>query len=480
MPTLKAIVVDDDTTRDTRYHALFDQYFDLTIEHSVSKLRCAFFSQFDLIILDAFIGDLKAIELITLFKLTLQPIVIVSSKWVDDVHGNPTSDLLQYARCPNVIRLLSLDGLTTEAADSIYLSYINYVDIDINPLKDDDTLTILHISDMQFGGRTPGSSSNDYAVIATELKKKSLIPKIVAISGDISNSGIKSEYDDAIVWIENLCKKMWGKESLTDEDRERIIHVPGNHDYDLSLTASCEFKYVFTKHRRKTNICFEKCKHINENQRYGFNNYWDFAHRLAGNIPCINRQDQILNINNHFASWNIKFFLMNSVINIDNQNCENALAYTDYSRNEDNAFLPVDKHEGDFTNILLTHNTPNDFGFRNTESGRMSNWCKIRNMIENNKINIMLCGHSHDCNRAYILGDEHGAYSDKLICTDAPTVRLNAASRAEDATRGFNIITLYRENGRAKACAFKKFTIEHAEVKESHDKYERFDLTPIT
>lgn len=56
----------------------------------------------------------------------------------------------------------------------------------------------------------------------------------------------------------NIYKKLWSvQEGLTQRERDRIILVPGNHDYDLSINASELYEFKFGKAKID---CFEKKK----------------------------------------------------------------------------------------------------------------------------------------------------------------------------------------------------------------------------
>lgn len=122
-------------------------------------------------------------------------------------------------------------------------------------------------------------------------------------------------------------------------------------------------------------------------------------------------------------------------------------------------------------NILIMHNPPEDFR-KSTPSGEKS-WNIFQTLVQDNKINLCLYGHTHDFKYAYQLKDNGGDYCKKMVCVPAPTVRLAAASRTEDASRGFNIIEMQKSDSKYKKIVIKNFEIKKASISEvSQDEFE--------
>jgi DNA repair exonuclease SbcCD nuclease subunit len=114
-----------------------------------------------------------------------------------------------------------------------------------------ESLTLLHISDMQFGrnhrfgqlGLHETSEttfdtlfqrlSDDLAL----LEKDSVRPQIIIVSGDLAEIGKKEEFADALELLIQLAERL-------QIPRERIVIVPGNHDINRKLSeayfATCE------------------------------------------------------------------------------------------------------------------------------------------------------------------------------------------------------------------------------------------------
>ena len=105
------------------------------------------------------------------------------------------------------------------------------------------SITILHLSDLQFGknhrfGRlTPEDDKFDTLIqrLCDDLdlmkNDEKLSPDIVAITGDLTQVGKKSEFEDARKFIEELLNHL-------KLHKTRLAMVPGNHDINWNLCES--------------------------------------------------------------------------------------------------------------------------------------------------------------------------------------------------------------------------------------------------
>lgn len=97
-------------------------------------------------------------------------------------------------------------------------------------------LRILHLSDIHFGQEINGERVrhddvreqlvNDLAGLLGASKSLDLI----LINGDIGYSGKKSEYDDAVAWLDRLI-------TVGHCDVTAVLTIPGNHDVDIDLIS---------------------------------------------------------------------------------------------------------------------------------------------------------------------------------------------------------------------------------------------------
>lgn len=458
----KVLIVDDEPNREQAYQNALSELFEITFVSDPDKLPKERYNQYDCYILDESLwGRMTANDLIIDYNITM-PIAIVSGNWMSD--GNPSPNIIKYNIHKNVFILLTYDSLTQNMGKEIKYKYMQARRLCLEGKGLTSTVNILHLSDTQFGGPVSGDTSNDYLTIAKKLKELSCIPDIIVISGDISEQGKKDHYLAAANWIEGLAKDVWSDENLSDEMRTRILLVPGNHDYDLAITAACNFNYVFSKDRGDNPSEYRR----EENADYrhlGFYNYWEFENSVLRKAPDQKFSAPLLSEVTHFEPWGIRFLLFNSAYSISEKNCESDRLYTSLKNVEDSKLFVKSGNE-DCINILLMHNTPYDIGFRSSSSSERDNWSKFRQLIENNRIKIMLFGHSHADDGPKVLDDDGGSFSSKLISVSAPTARLISSKRSGDSRRGFNVIQLERKDGVYINCTIRKYEINASNPSE--------------
>lgn len=466
----KALVIDDDSKRNQTYHSVLDGKFEVEIENDINSIDKRRIRQFDLLIIDVCLSS--QVNELTAFKLMddhriITPTVLISGEWVRN-NNEPNDVILQVPQYKNVIKLISWNNFIVEGnrdriAEEIYYDFCKACNISTAVRK--EKCTILHLSDLQFGGNESGAAYNDNKRLANFLKKEDIVPDIVVITGDIADKGMKEEFAAAKEWIEELIRDLWDvKGSISDEDRQRIIMVPGNHDYDISLSASDVFSFQFGGENQDNFIKKEVGEDEFVHQKLGFKNYYDFAFELTGDNSWNDYEHRAIHINEHFLNFGLCFVMFNSVYNINCRNCENKRGgiYCNLSAlsEEDLKYEPIVNDE--IVNILVMHNPPEDY-----HSGSSAEKSKniFQTLVEDNHIDISFYGHSHDYIIPHIWNDNGGKSCENMICVSAPTYRLAAASRTEDAMRGFNIIEMINESGiRYNSITIKNYEVVKAEI----------------
>lgn len=477
----KAVVIDDEQIRNKTYNDVLSNKYEVKIINEVEDINRREIMQFDLMVIDICLS--KNVDTLTAFKvmrdynLTL-PTVIVSSEWVRE-NGEPNEFILQVPNHKNVIKVISWNDFNKEEnnckiAEDIFYNFCKYKNLAVENKK--DRCVLLHISDPQFGGNASGLSCNDKNRIVSFLEKNKIEPDLLFITGDIADKGKKSEFEQAKVWIEDLVKKLWcTNEDLSNKQRDRIIIVPGNHDYDLSINASEFYEFKFASSSIDT---FERKSDIEKyfNQEIGFYNFIDFAYKLTGNIGWYKYLEKAFSVNRKFLNFGINIYLLNSVYEISNRNCENRFDkfYCDLSGLPESKLNISEESKETLCNILVMHNPPSDFR-KGTDNGEKS-WNRMQTLIEDNKINICLYGHTHDFSDAFYLRDNGGKYCKRMLCIPAPSVRLGASSRTEDAYRGFNVIELYKENGMITKVKPRYFQMKKASISEVQEDDEIYNI----
>lgn len=473
----KALVIDDGAERNLTYHKVLDKKFDTDIENDISVIDKKRIRQYDLLIIDVCLSkrvrELTAFKLMDDFKITT-PTVLISGEWIKN-NEEPNEDILMVPKYKNVIKLISWNTFIKEdneekIAEEIYYDFCKASNISTAVRK--EKCTVLHLSDLQFGGKESGAAYNDNIRLANYLKKNNLIPDIIVITGDIADKGKKEEFIQAKAWIEELIRNLWDiKGSISDEERQRILLVPGNHDYDISISASDVFSFQFGNETKDSFIKNESDKIAFSHQKLGFKNYFDFAFELTGDNSWKNYEHRAIHINEHFLNLGLCFVMFNSVYNINCRNCENKHDefYCNLSEFSEEDLKHDSQVNDEIVNILVMHNPPEDY-HKGTPTGEKSKNI-LQTLVEDNRISICLYGHSHDYVIPHTWSDNGGRFCENMVCISAPTYRLAAASRTEDAMRGFNIIEMKNDLGvRANSVIIKNFEVVKADIELKKEK----------
>ncbi len=468
----KALVIDDEESRNPEYQRILSDKFDVEIINDATDVTDTMISGFDLVVMDVGLSkhcadDLNAFTLMDQLNISV-PVVLVSSQWTKN--DAPSEWVLKVPNYKNVIRLYHwnqfIDPKECERIqEEIYVYFCKMRRIEMNNKSEGDDFVILHISDPQFGGNISGSACNDNARIVNYLVENEIHPDIIVISGDIADKAKKSEYDEAKKWIEELAAGFWSRDGrLRDEERKRIIFAPGNHDYDVSVGAADKYTLEFGASEEGSFVERDKVDYT-IHQKNGFSNFIDFSLRLSKDPSWFYYLDRALHVNDRYVNYGINFLTLNSVYKINSSNCENKFGhfYCDLSKTSDRELKEsVDRRS--LINVLIMHNAPENFRENNTDGE--TSWQRFQTIIQDNKINLCLYGHTHDYRPPYLLRDAGGAYCKDLICIPAPTVRLAAASRTEDASRGFNIVRIAQNNFEETEVEVINYEMKKGEIDE--------------
>ena len=114
-----------------------------------------------------------------------------------------------------------------------------------------------------------------------EDKKEGFSPEIIVVTGDVANSGLKKEYDQAAVFFDKLLKSL-------DLPKDRLFIVPGNHDVDLTRYNPSENIPVY-KSMDLLNSELEKKKYRNALLK-GMNPYFNFIKRYCPHLKSENEK----------------------------------------------------------------------------------------------------------------------------------------------------------------------------------------------
>ena len=414
----------------------------------------------------------------------IPPIFVVSSRWCDTNLARINkafmkvfsslpfsyysfSDLLQWVEEPTIA-----DSYGNFSAESLIGERKNIYDIisrhynrTTKFLHNNEDIVILHISDLQFGDR---KSTEDYIGMYGNINNaiKSLNGKnhidLVVISGDIVMSGKSEEFESAKTHLEHFFSKLWPDEKKKDW-QERVILVPGNHDFDINFCVADLFKAQSKKGDSRTIDIYEVIKQMTtetikyDYSKYGLSAFRNFGYYLTGDVnfhisPYLNY------INNKFLPWGIRFMLLNSVSNIDWEKTNRA----GFCKEDVEAVVKKGEQADNIFTIAILHHSPlllkekeNKLTDEETENLKTV----INGMIRPPfRCQLFLGGHRHVNDQ----GDSRSSSGDKYISIEAASLRVE--EKSPEYVRGFKVIKIGRDEGKCKMIEEHEFQFDKGDA----------------
>lgn len=461
MTGYRILVVDD---QPEQTEALFNNLFknDTRFSHTQAKIASDFeaftFSDYDAVLLDINLDQWKTEtnEDMTLSYALSKignrcPIVLVSRCWSDEPTHRRIYEALASEKSIKFIATFVLNDLAGDNWKDYAESIRGQLYIAINTerqranldLREDQDILVLHLSDPQYGD--PGT--DDWAEYVEEQigqyvrYRLDLKIHLIAITGDISYSGQVSEFEKAEKSLSRLFKFFFPNRS---DWRERILIVPGNHDVNLRLAAADQLEIKITK---GTISIDPKDEPIDgsPHRKFSLTPFRDFAWQLTGD-PRWKEADELNWVNDSFKHIGLRFFLLNSVANLD-------CIFPQKAGFKQEALSKLKGKEQDQPfGIAFSHHGPPEKEYSNPDV--LDEWPKIAGFLHTRGIKLFIHGHGHERKvdkfhiRKQVIEQAKGTINkDEILRVMAPTTHLNGKKRPDGQLRGFNIITLHRDHG---------------------------------
>lgn len=485
------ILVVDDQPRDTKklFNNLFsgDDRFNFSQAIKSSDFEGTTFSDYDAILLDINLDQwhTETGEVMTLSYALSKignrcPVVLVSRVWSKETTHRRMSEALASESDIKFIATFVLNDL-------IGLNWKDYAEslrgqlyIAINKERkrasldrnDNGDVCILHFSDPQYGDKGTDDWS---AYVEKDIGRYirytlDLDIHLIAITGDISFSGQVSEFIMAEEKLPKLFKFFFPNKS---DWRERVLIVPGNHDVNLRLAAADQLDIGIkngnlTVNKRKKRI--EGSPH----RKFALAPFRDFAWRLTGD-PRWKESDELNWVNDSFKHLGLRFFMLNSVPNLDCTSHQKA----GFKSNVIDELKGGEKDQP--FGIAFSHHGPPEKDYSGEDI--LGKWPDTAGFLNDRGIKLFVHGHGHERKvdkfhlRNQTVDLAKGQIKKgNIIRVMAPTTHLNGSKRPYGQLRGFNIITLNRTHGKVtgvevKSYEFDEDKMEPIEMKESPSEY---------
>lgn len=381
------------------------------------------------------------------------PIILISSKWETFKAPSIVSKLCKYN---NIVMCLGWDDISStvgsEGGDCLILNqihaeinkYFRYTDIVKN---DNDKITILHLSDLQFGDKNidPSSVFSNYDII-THLSDVNKMPDIIVVTGDVASHGLWSEYQEAYTWLEDFCRTIW---SDNVNWGERVVIVPGNHDVDYLACLPDEYEWDYLDKDFVTQKSIRKKETTDLYHKKAMIDFARFMRVVTGDVSYLDEYDNLYRVNEKFLNWGVRFYELNTAQDISPYEPRKIeIRKENFDKLKKNTLKLGTRN---IFNIMVSHFGPEDIGYRQSESDKTKKWDAMRTFIESAKINMYMSGHVHRSEIRKLGDNGAGAhFSKNTIVSTASTCSLSADGRPQEEYRGFNVIELHREDGIVK------------------------------
>jgi hypothetical protein len=297
--------------------------------------------------------------------------------------------------------------------------------------------------DLQFWIKFVGDLNANALRAAEEIFDQSArqAPDFLAITGDVAERGHPAEYEQAIRWFEYFVKRLHFPTFPTN----RILIVPGNHDYCLPFAVTPRIRAKTSGTPPKLSIQFDKAVESDAShlQNFAFRPYSDFIDRVC-DCPWIEKftwleESSLAWIETRFRHLGIVFY----GINTNSPISANGLSG---KRMNEAVLTRVQERLLDIINATPHRLTVFGLGHHNPLGGEggVENPTALANFFASKaRTSAFLFGDIH--NAELVAYEKPGEY--RLILSSASTLTLPGAKRPQDTLRGFSLINCTRKDG---------------------------------
>lgn len=317
--------------------------------------------------------------------------------------------------------------------------------------KDDEYVTILHISDIHMGGDFGFGNQSSFlfafkrAIRKIKEEHPEFTPEFIFCTGDITSSGSHSEMETALELIKKIA-------DATGIQYLQTIVSPGNHDIDWNETKKCKTKGVDSKD------CIAKIASFLDSVRKLHDEEHLSVIRILPKLVDVKSLHKTFSIH-YFSNYNLLVYNLNSNI-VNSHIKENQYGYVGEDQlNNVDEFVEQkvdpagqEKFLNAFKVVLIHHPflAPADHDGSALRDQYFENW------IREKKIDMVLHGHQH-----YNKSIAFQGLPESFIALGAGSIGASAANR-DDSYISFNIIRIKRPHAQCRdieiLCGeFKKF-----------------------
>lgn len=441
----RILIIDDeiykahrsDTEPRLAYYDKLSEKFDLVYLKSLAKLPAILDSEgFHFVLLDFFLDgwETTAHDILKLIPDEL-PVALISAQWSEDF--SKMKDTISEYR-DQIVKIIMWSEFEENRPNAIDLLIANIEHIILNikglakiDLQDSGPIKILHISDLQFGSKTPDNMAVETRLMAEAIEEHWMSePNFIVVTGDIAQKGLPSEYRVAEKWLSSLAKRLDKKWT-----NSRFFFVPGNHDVCWNLGLSARINPIKQVISKKDEPVFE------ELLEFAFEPYRNFIRNMLGNSSVQTNMGYW--VSSEFRNYGLIFAGLNSCEELDSDSRETlhlqdeTLArYLETVRNIED----IDGSNGTAGDepLLLLNLIHHPVRSGEEKISNDSAFVRVAGGMKGSILN--LCGHVHgECTSLF------DSRNSSILEIMASTPTQAEVARPVDTQRGFNLITLTRD-----------------------------------
>lgn len=438
------LVVDDSQEREEKYVNVFNFIeldFAFSSEEFSEKIRNKYDGYFvDVIYIDESFKEISFQEILERIP-SKKPLFIVSSKWEEAMDWMKMRYLRTSGKANEVLGYLSWNNMEDvnqiEMTKDFVREQINhYYDLAFDAFAEDQSISILQISDLEFGNPEQEKNVGTYKELLLREVRKALRKlgfqhdrvDFICICGDVGFFGENDEYKRAKEWLTGL-----GKELLVNSNFENMLIVPGNHDYNLNSTAGAFYSYDKDKKDYQKR---EKVELLFHNQ--AMYNFAKFVYELTGDDSYLSNPYRPI-VKRSYEEYGLNFILLNPIKIDENKKFK----YGMEDKNMESLLEDMgDVEHKDLCNIVLSHLSAQMYNSHDPTSDNIVK--ELENIIDVLDVKGWFYGHSHD--KRYF--DDKTLGNHKVILSRTSSLMLNNTQHCEGAGNGFTVIKLERKAGK--------------------------------
>lgn len=374
------------------------------------------------------------------------PIAVVSAQW-DRTNSKEIGKAWSKPNCRTFLHWRDIDssgGGQIDYAVQAMLSMVadtHHLNMNLE-LEHDESIRIVHISDIQVGGIDTENLKLEANRCADRILEhwQDQPPAFVALTGDVAEHGSPMQYRQAKDWFTYFLQRLDSQSMQLKPPSPRLLFVPGNHDVNLRLATAARVSLGIADNQLNPKLENTIQEPLLD---YAYAPYRAFLEQLTDcSLLSFGKTDEhsFAWVEARFRHLGVVFYGLNTAQPADafvlpkRQVCADALANIGVKLKEVIADCGIHPP----LIIGLSHHSPQTAD----GDGGVTNPAAFSTFFHGaEKTGLFLHGHIHEHDLQYTSNDGL-----RLVRSCTTTLTKKEESRPGDSLRGFNLLELTRKN----------------------------------